>query len=149
MWNSHKSILLSRICVVLFMVLLVLILASAPLLTRFFIDFSRADLIGTEMYFIATIYIGSLPVGILLYSLFRMLNRIQRGVVFTSNNVIDLRRISWSCFTGAIIALIAASYYLPWIFIAIAAAFMGLIVRVVKNVVAEAVALKEEVDFTI
>jgi hypothetical protein len=131
------------------MVLLVLILVSAPLLTRFFIDFSRADLAGTESYFVTTIYIGSLPIGLLLYSLFRMLNRIQRGIVFTSTNVVDLRRISWSCFVGALIAIIAASYYLPWVFIAIAAAFMGLIVRVVKNVVAEAVALKEEADFTI
>jgi hypothetical protein len=35
------------------------------------------------------------------------------------------------------------------VFVAIAAAFMGLIVRVVKNVLAKAVELQTEVDYTI
>ena len=52
-------------------------------------------------------------------------------------------------FCGAIISLISTFYYFPWIFIAVAAAFMGLIVRVVKNVVAQAVELKNESELTI
>ena len=35
------------------------------------------------------------------------------------------------------------------VFLAVAAAFMGLIVRVVKNVVAQAVELKDEADYTV
>jgi heme exporter protein D len=36
-----------------------------------------------------------------------------------------------------------------WFFLAVAAAFMGLIVRVVKNVVAQAVELKDEADYIV
>jgi len=41
------------------------------------------------------------------------------------------------------------SYWIPWFAVGIAAAFMGLIVRVIKNVVAKAVSLQDDADFTI
>jgi len=66
--------------------------------------------------------------------------------VFINGNVELLRRISWTCFMGAGLAAVSTYYYLPWLFLAAAAAFMGLIVRVVKNVVAKAVELQDEVD---
>lgn len=50
---------------------------------------------------------------------------------------------------GAAISLVSLFYYFPWVFVAVAAAFMGLIVRVVKNMVAKAVELQEEVDYTV
>ncbi|NLB53899.1 MAG: DUF2975 domain-containing protein, partial [Syntrophomonadaceae bacterium] len=59
------------------------------------------------------------------------------------------RRISWSCFLGAVIALVSVFYYNSWLFVAVAAAFMGLIVRVLKNVFAQAVELKNESDYTV
>jgi Flp pilus assembly protein TadB len=93
--------------------------------------------------------VGAVPAAYLLYSLFRLLRRIETGQVFTADNVELLRRISWSCFAGAIIALISLFYYYPWVFVAVAAAFMGLIVRVVKNVVAQAVELQNEADYTV
>jgi len=38
---------------------------------------------------------------------------------------------------------------MPWLAVAVAAGFMGLIVRVLKNVVERAVALQDEVDCTV
>lgn len=149
MWNGQKSIILSKWCILLFMCLLIVTVVSAPWLIRWFLSFSRAGLEGTEPFFLATIYTGFVPAAYLLYSLLRLLYRIDAEQVFITENVERLRRISWSCFAGAGISLVSVFYYFPWVFVAVAAAFMGLIVRVVKNVVAKAVELQNEVDYTV
>jgi len=149
MWNGKKSISLSKLCVLIFMAMLIVTTLSAPWLVQRFLVFSRADLIGTEVFFLSTIYSGSAPAAVLLFCLYRLLHRIEIEQVFITVNVECLRRVSWSCFAGAIICFVSVSYYFPWIFVAVAAAFMGLIVRVVKNIVAQAVELKNESDFTV
>lgn len=149
MWNDHRSIALSKSCIVVFMAALLGLAVSAPWLVRWLLDFSRADLAGTEPLFLATIYSGCIPAAVLLWNLYRLLQRISAEQVFITENVDHLRRISWSCFAGAAICLTAALYYIPWGLVGVAAAFMGLIVRVVKNVVAQAVSLQDEVDYTI
>lgn len=149
MWNGKKSISLSKFCVLIFAAILIGIALSAPWLVRWFLNFSRADLIGKEAFFLSTIYSGSVPAAVLIFCLYRLLRQIELEQVFTVRNVEYLRRISWSCFAGAIICFASIPYYFPWIFVAIAAAFMGLIVRVVKNVVAQAVELKNESELTI
>jgi hypothetical protein len=149
MWTRKKSIYLSKLCVIEFIILLVGLIATAPWLVNLFLSFSRASLQGTKPYFLATIYIGAVPAAILLYSLLKLLEHIELGDVFIEKNVTYLRHISWACFAGALIAIASSFYYIPWVFIAIAAAFMGLIVRVVKNIVGQAVELKNESDYTI
>jgi hypothetical protein len=121
----------------------------APWLTHWFLDYSQATAKGIETFLLATIYVGSMPAAYLLYNLFHLLRRIEGRQLFTAENVECLRRISWSCFLGAGIAFISGFYYFSWLFVFVAAAFMGLIVRVVKNVVAQAVVLKDEVDYII
>ncbi len=149
MWNGEKSIILSKLCILLFMGLLVAVVVTAPWLTQWFVEFSQAGLKEKAAYFMATIYVGSIPAAYLLFSLLKLLRQIEIGQVFSPKNVELLRRISWSCFVGAGIALISLLYYSPWFFLAVAAAFMGLIVRVVKNVVAQAVELKDEADYIV
>jgi hypothetical protein len=149
MWNGEKSIGLSKFCIVFFICALIILVVSAPWLTHWFVGFSSNDLGGTESFFMATIYLGAIPAAYLLYNLLTLIRRIEAGQVFIAGNVECLRRISWSCFIGAGLALVSAFYYIPWAFVFVAAAFMGLIVRVVKNVVAQAVALKDEMDYTI
>ena len=149
MWNGKKSISLSKFCVLIFTAMLIGTALSAPWLVRRFLDFSRADLVGTEAFFLSTIYSGSVPAAVLLFCLYRLLHHIEIDQVFITTNVEYLRRISWSCFAGAIICSVSILYYFPWIFVAVAAAFMGLIVRVIKNIIAQAVELKNESEFTI
>lgn len=149
MWNGEKSLALTKLCILLFLGLLLAAVVSAPWLTRWFVDFSQAGLEGTASYFMATIYVGFVPAAYLLYSLLVLIRRIDVGQVFIAANVELLRRISWSCFLGAVIALISVLYYSPWFFVAVAAAFMGLIVRVLKNVFAQAVDLQDESDYTV
>lgn len=149
MWNGEKSISLSKLCVLVFAVMLICTVLSAPWLVRRLMDFSRADLVGKEVFFLSTIYSGSIPASVLLFCLYHLLRHIELEQVFIVTNVEYLRRISWSCFAGAIICFASTLYYFPWVFVAVAAAFMGLIVRVVKNVVAQAVELKNESELTI
>jgi heme exporter protein D len=149
MWNGEKSISLSKFCVLFLVGVLIVTVVSAPWLTPWFLNFLRTEQLGTESFFLVTIYVGAVPAAYLLYNLLRLLRRIEAEQVFTTENVENLRRISWTCFVGAGVALVSVFYYFPWVFLAVAAAFMGLIVRVVKNVVAQAVALQDEVDSTI
>jgi FtsH-binding integral membrane protein len=85
-----------------------------------------------------------------LFFLNRLLANIKKDAVFTEENVQALRAISWCCFAEAFILTATALYFAP-ILLAFAAgvAFFGLILRVVKNVINAAVALKAENDFTI
>ncbi|NLA86669.1 MAG: DUF2975 domain-containing protein [Clostridiales bacterium] len=147
MWNDNKSIVLSRVSVLVFFLLLIAAAVFAPWLVRQ--TFIYTDMPGWEKYFLITVYTGSIPAALLLISLYRLLLRIGRGEVFVRKNVGSLRRISWYCFTGAVISALSVLYYFPWAMVAVAAAFMGLIVRVVKNVFARAVALQDDADFTI
>ncbi|NLW79806.1 MAG: DUF2975 domain-containing protein [Ruminococcaceae bacterium] len=149
MWNARRSLLLSKICVLVFMAALAAALIAGPWLVSWLIGFSANAHQQHTPWFLATLYSGGVFAGILLVQLYRLLHNIGQGGVFTAKNISLLRGISWCCFAGAFICLFSAIYYLPWGAVAVAAAFIGLIVRVVKNVLAQALALKEENDYTI
>jgi hypothetical protein len=148
MWNDSKSIILSRVSVILFFILMIAVAIFAPQLIQRLIGY-RPHLSGKGAYFLITIYTGCVPAAILLAELFLLLHRIGKGSVFIQNNVDCLRHISWCCFLGAVICLISSFYYTAWAVVAIAAAFMALIVRVVKNVFSRAVSLQDDADYTI
>lgn len=149
MWNRKRSLLLSKIFTMLFMVALLGALVAGPWLVKLLTWYSLHAYNGLFPFFLVTIYTGGVFAGALLFSLYFLLNNIEKDDVFTQKNVAHLRRISWCCFAGTIICALSSFYYLPWCVVAIAAAFVGLVVRVVKNIVAQAVALKEESDYTI
>lgn len=86
---------------------------------------------------------------VMLCSLYQFLRRIEAGEVFVSTNVAALRCISWCCAGAAGFCLLAAGIYLPFLFLAVAAGFMALIVRVLKNAFAQAVRMKDELDYTV
>ena len=149
MWNAKKSLVLSKICTILFMAVLVAALVGGPWLVPWVVTVVWAFVPNPEPYFYLTLYSGGLVAGVLLVMLYRLLHNIGRGQVFTAANVSLLRGISWCCFFGAAISAVSTCYYALWGFVGLVAAFVGLIVRVVKNVMAQAIALKEENDYTV
>lgn len=149
MWNHQKSIRLSKLGVILFAVLILAGAVIAPWMVRYVVSISQIELEGKEFLFYMTLYGGCIPAFVMLYDLYRVLQRISEGKVFAGENVSGLRRISWCCLLGGGLCLLSMFYYPPFGVVAFAAVFMGMIVRVVKNVMAEAVTLKEEADFTI
>ena len=94
-------------------------------------------------------YIVFLPVLAALYGMERMLRNIQQGVVFANANVAYLRLISWACFFSAVFLLVGACLWPVLILAAGCTGFLGLFVRVIKNMLTEAIMIKEENDFTI
>ena len=149
MWNDSRSLMLSKICVILFMALLLLSVLLAPRFVARLMQMSMSAYIAGKGVFLGTVYVGGVTAAALLALLYVLLHRISAGRVFVKENTACLRYISWCCFFGAAVCIVSAFYYIPWIAVGISAAFMGLIVRVVKNVVAKAVSLQEEADFTV
>lgn len=92
---------------------------------------------------------AAVPAAAALYGLWRLLRNISEGEVFIPENVSILRLLSWCCIAAGLVCLFSALYYMPFLIVSAAAAFVGLILRVVKNVFAEAVRLKDENDYTI
>ena len=91
----------------------------------------------------------AVPAYAALVQLYRLLQRLSRGEVFVAGNVRCLRIISWCCFAAAVVFAASSLYSLSWTVLTVAALFGGLILRVVKNVFAAAVALQDEQDLTI
>lgn len=148
-WSKDNSILLSRICVWVFGICAVLCAVGLPTMLDGIVARRGLELETGRIYVMASFYGLLVPTAIALWNLYRLLANISREKVFDAANVKCLRTLSWACFLAALICLVSASYYIPFLFLAVMAGFMGLILRVMKNVFAEAVALKQENDYTI
>ena len=95
-------------------------------------------------------YLLLVPVAIANGFLVKLLLLVKKRQVFTDRAVSCLRTISWCCFIEAgLFVLSGALFFGIDLVLAFVAGFLGLVLRVVKNVIEEAVALKNENDFTI
>jgi len=148
LWNRDRSVLLSLVCTRIIMAL-ALILAVLFVLAAILepgiilIEYNPLPLTITYLCF-------CIPAFGALWSLDRLLCAVRREQVFTVGNVRYLRVISWCCFAAGAI-LLGASFFvnINLIILAVLAAFFGIVIRVVKNLFAAAVALKNENDYTI
>lgn len=148
-WNSEKSIALTKVCIGMFAVGYIAVLAFCPWLTKQFVRYS-ASAHGTDaVFFMITVYACAVPLGIILWNVYRLVAKIGEESIFTDENVRRLRIISWMCFIVAAVCLVSAVYYIFYLVIAACAAFMGLLIRVIKNVFVRAMEIKEENDYTI
>ncbi len=78
-----------------------------------------------------------------------LLKLVGRGEVFSELSISKIRGISWCCIlVTPLFAAIGVFFYTFFVFAALTL-FLGLIVRVVKNVIEEATALKAENDLTV
>ena len=149
-WTKDKSIKLSIACVGAFAFILAVLDVWCLLgfgLSRNFPDYWGAPLIFWP--FAATVASGSVCAWICLWDLYRLLKNLQAEQVFTEANTLLLRHISWCCAGAAVVCLLSTIYAWPFVIVAIAAAFMMLIVRIVKNCFEQAIDMKSELDLTI
>ena len=146
-WNKDKSILLSRAFVAAFaLALLALDIFCYPLARRYLGE-DPQRLVGIPV----TVYVGSVFAWLALAELWRLLGNLRHGQVFTPDNVRLLRIVSWCCVGAAIVCLLSLPWlwFLPVLVVAAAAGFMAMIVRIVKNVFQQAIAMKDELDLTV
>ena len=147
-WNENKSVRLSQACVVVFAALLLLLDVFCCAAVTWFIHLRGMQWqIGVLM--MITIYLCSIFGWVLLWKLWRLLANIRAQVVFDAKNVALLRAVSWCCVGAGTVCLASSFYYLPFSAVAIAAGFMALIVRIVKNIFEQAILMKDDLDLTI
>ncbi len=79
----------------------------------------------------------------------RLLLRVRAGEVFTAKSVALIRGVSWCAIAISLLFLLATPYFLIALALAFTAALLGLCLRVVKNVIEEATAIKAENDLTV
>ena len=149
MWNDKRSMMLSKACTLLCLVFVVVVLVTGPQLVLWLMGISYNAQMADARLFLATIYVGGAVAVGLLVLLYRLLHNISHDIVFVHANVALMRYISWGCFAGGAVGLASALYYLPWGIVGLAAGFIGLILRVLKNVFAQAVEIKNENDYTV
>lgn len=146
-WDKDKSILLSKLFTAAIAVLLLALCIASPWSSMFSVQLAYKDL--RINWYTISLLAFSLPAYTALWQLYRLLRNLGRGMVFVAANVRCLRVISWCCFAAAAVFFFSGFYSTSWIVLFVAAVFGGLIMRVVKNVFAAAVALQDECDLTI
>lgn len=148
-WNDRKSITLTRVVVATAILGSAIMTISGPWLTRWMVT-AHALPPRTGPVLLVLGYLCAVLAFGMLFSLYKFLRRIEAGQIFVPANVTALRRISWCCVGAAVLCLPAGvAIYLPFAFLGVAAAFMALIVRVLKNAFEQAVRMKDELDLTI
>ena len=148
-WSRSNSIILSKICIGLFAAAGIVYAIGVPSMIGGIAGRRELDIRVGSLYFLVSFYSLLLPAAVALICLYALLANISKGEIFIPNNIKCLRRISWACYLAAVISFVSTFYYRPFLIAAAGAGFMGLILRVVKNVFAEAVYMKQEQDYTI
>lgn len=153
-WNEQKSIVLSRVLVGIFTAAVIVLDGIAlylllPTGKDTLGSLIKAILQGRTYFFSACCLLCSGFAYLLLYRMNLLLKNLQKGLVFIPENTSHLRIVSWCCFAASLICLVFA-FWLPTVLaVTLTAGFVGLIVRIVKNVFENAIVMKDELDFTV
>ncbi len=151
-WSEMKSLKLSRLLVVGLFFLLVVIVFTAPIIAEWFsvISVGRGIIKGNvKIPVTVMIYICDAFAFGAVWALNRLLANISRDEVFTEQNTLSLRIISWCCVFVGITFIVFSLWRFEFLFAAFFAMFLGLVMRVLKNVFEKAVEIKSENDYTI
>ncbi len=159
MWTKAKSATLSLICTRVLIGIFVVIAAALPFVLSgglyyglnreegiLYVGMSKESVIALMI----CAYVSFVFLMIALFALDLLLRNIRKDAVFVQTNVKCLRTISWCCFAIAIV-MICGWPFIAYVlaYVAAAAAFFGLLMRVVKNVIETACEIKNENDLTV
>lgn len=146
-WTSENSLKLSRIITAAVFALGVIVLFLIPIITQWYDDVSCKPPIMPILT--AALYLGDAVFLLAMWQLIKLLRNIAKQELFTAENVRCVRIISWCCFGAAAVMLALSFWRLTAFMVAFMAGFVGLILRVVKNMLASAAEMREESDYTI
>lgn len=147
--KKDSGILFSRVLVWVFgLLILILDWAVWPIsrwLMLFIVDMQYRD----TVLLIICLYVCNVPGFVLLWCMDKLLRNMRQGKVFEDDNVRLLKNISICCFVVSVISLSLCTRIYSLGIVALMTAFMGLIVRIVKNVFSSAIAMRSELDLTV
>ena len=104
---------------------------------------------GAKVFVLVLAYlalVGGMMADVLLIAI---LQRVRKGNVFTDMTVALIRAVSWCCFFICVVFGIIGIYFQLSYIVAFGVLLLGLFVRVIKNVIEEATAIKCENDLTV
>ncbi len=147
MQRKNRSLKLSIAFTTFFAILLAFLTASAPWSVSIICKIFKHEHLTNFLIFMTYL---AIPAGwgaiVLLY---KILFNVRNKKIFLEDNVKYLTILSWLCFYVGIISLIGAINFVAFVLVSLSALFIGLIVRVVRNIIEETISLKEDSDLTI
>ncbi len=150
-WVSLVFVCLFILFLTVTLFLLPLAVEHMPLLRsihRVFEENSDGPVDGNTLFWIFA-YAVMVVAHICCDAVLLLLIRVRKGLVFTPKSIGYVRFVSWGCLLLALLC-VSVSYVLPtMLLVSLAAVFLGLCLRVVKNVLEEAADIKAENDFTV
>ena len=146
-WTTEQSLNLTKILTVACLVLAGAALFCIPVITEWYDAVSGEEPIHIVLNI--ALYLSAILALVALWQLHSLLNRFAKQQVFVTENTVCFRRIAWCCFGVALIWLVLCYWRFLAFFVAFIAAFAGLLLRVMKNMLEAAVELREENDYTI
>lgn len=147
MYTSEKSTKLTLYITYAFMTLLAVLMAVAIPGARWF--FGEIVRESTIRIILTAFYVCCPAAWLALIFIMKILKNILAETVFTNDTVSFLRYLSWCCGFVAIACAVCGLFYMPLFIFALGGAFMMLILRVLKNVMAKATEIKSENELTI
>ena len=148
MTKEKRSIAITSVLIKVAIVLCAAALFLMPYAAKMYeqISFQRDNV---TVPLLITFYVCAAFGFVILFVLSKLIKNIGSEKVFIDENVKLLKILSYCCFAIAVVTLIFARFRILVFVITFAAAFIGLILRVIKNCFTEAIRLREENDFTI
>ena len=148
MTKEKRSIAITSVLIKIAIVLCAAALFLMPYAAKMYeqISFQRDNV---TVPLLITFYVCAGFGFVILFVLNKLIKNIGSEKVFIDENVKLLKILSYCCFAIAVVTLIFARFRILVFVITFAAAFIGLILRVIKNCFTEAIRLREENDFTI
>ncbi len=148
--SKNASLVISKVLTVLFFVVLICSTVILPHFVQLIAPAAVRPLgLRDGVLIMAAGYLILLFAMLADVLLFRLLSLVHRGEVFTVKAVALIRGVSWCAIAVSIVFLLVTWYYLIAIVLSFTAVLLGLCLRVVKNVVEEATAIKAENDLTV
>ncbi len=146
MYTSVTSAKVTRAITVVFCLILTALMLFGPKLLHLYFGYLAA---GLAQKVLLAFYLCCPAAWAALVSILRLMTNIIREKIFTPQTVFSMRLLSWCCAYVALVCLIFGFFWAPLLVFALGAAFMTLILRVLKNVMARAGELRAENDLTI
>lgn len=148
MTKEKRSIAITSVLIKVAIVLCTAALFLMPYAAKMYeqISFQRDNV---TVPLLITFYVCAAFGFVILFVLNKLIKNIGSEKVFIDENVKLLKILSYCCLAIAVVTLIFARFRILVFVITFAAAFIGLILRVIKNCFTEAIRLREENDFTI
>lgn len=155
LWNSKRSIILTKFCILALMLTSVIMMFCGKYLISRFLTLTggaRINISNEFSFYIITFisYILGIIALLTLFCMLRFIVNLENDLVFVPQNIKWLRFISYGCLSAGLLLIITTVvYHKLFLVLSLAALFMMLIVRVIKNAFEQAVKMKEELDLTI